>query len=98
MSLPVRGKNLPKKGNVLPKHPDDYRLVIAQALRRDLSHARGAIKTVMRWTGAGQRTVRTWFSGGNGPQGKHLIDLMRHSDEVAETVLLLTGRQELAAR
>jgi hypothetical protein len=44
---------------------------------------------MMRWTGAGERTAKTWLSG---PSGQHLIALMRNSDAVFALVLRLTGR------
>src|SRR5215470_9456536 len=36
---------------------------------------RQAVKTVMRWTGASEGTVRNWFLGSSGPNGQHLIAL-----------------------
>ena len=51
----------------------------------------------MKWTGAGERTVKNWLAGVSGPSGQHLIDLMRHSDEVLEVLLVLAGRQQIAA-
>ena len=47
-------------------------------------------------TGSNERAVRNWFSAQNGPSGENLIDLIRHSDEVLETVLLMAGRTDLA--
>ena len=46
----------------------------------------------MRWTGAGERTVKTWLGGISGPSGDHLISLMRHSDAVFAVVLNLSDR------
>ena len=34
-----------------------------------------AIKTVMKWTGAKERTVKNWFAGSNGTNGHHLAAL-----------------------
>jgi hypothetical protein len=39
--------------------------------------------------------VRNWFEGKNGPSGQHLVDLMRHSDEVLEALLILSGRERI---
>jgi hypothetical protein len=46
----------------------------------------------MRWTGAGERTVKTWLGGISGPRGEHLIRLMCHSDAVFTLVLRLSER------
>jgi hypothetical protein len=39
--------------------------------------------------------VRNWFAGNNGPNGENLVELVRHSEEVLETVLQLAGRHDL---
>ena len=54
-----------------------------------------AIKTVMAYTGAGDRAVRNWFEAKNGPNGENLIELVRHSDEVLEAFLQMSGREEI---
>ncbi|WP_424944148.1 XRE family transcriptional regulator [Aliiroseovarius crassostreae] len=74
----------------------DYRLEIAAALRREFGGSHQAIKASMNWTGVSERTAKNWLAGAHGPAGEHLIELMRHSDEVAETVLALCGRSEVA--
>lgn len=51
----------------------------------------------MAYTGAGERTVKNWFEGRNGPNGENLIELMRHSDEVLEVVLFLADREDILA-
>jgi len=73
----------------------DYRLEIAAALKRELGGSHQAIKVSMNWTGASERTAKNWLAGTHGPAGEHLIELMRHSDEVAETVLALCDRSEV---
>lgn len=73
----------------------DYRLEIAAALKRELGGSHQAIKASMNWTGASERTAKNWLAGAHGPAGEHLIELMRHSNEVAETVLALCGRSEV---
>ena len=90
---------LPKKGKFLPKGPGggserSYAKAVAQALREDLGETHQAIKTVMRWTGVSERTVKNWFSGASGPRGEHLMALVRHSDAVLETFLVLAGREQ----
>jgi hypothetical protein len=70
-----------------------YASTIAEALRADLSHSHQAIKTLMRWTGANERTAKNWLSGANGPSGEHLLEIIRHSDLVFEGVLSLIDRK-----
>jgi hypothetical protein len=56
-----------------------------------------SVKTVMAYTGAGERTVKNWFEGKNGPNGENLVGLVRHSDEVLEALLLMAGRENILA-
>jgi len=88
------GTNVPNMGTVvhLDGMPDDYRRAIAMALRAELGGTHRAIKSVMRWTDASERTVKYWFAGERGPSGEHLISLARHSDAVMLVVLALADR------
>jgi hypothetical protein len=56
-----------------------------------------AVKIVRKWTGADERTVKNWFAGISGPSGQHLVDLIRHSDNVMEVLLILAGRHQIVA-
>jgi hypothetical protein len=56
-----------------------------------------SVKTVMAYTGAGERTVKNWFEGKNGPNGENLVKLVRHSDEVLEALLFMAGREDILA-
>jgi len=93
----------PKKGNFFPNGNGtggrgvDYAAAVAVALRAELGGSHQAAKTVMRWTGANERTVKNWFSGRTGPRGEHLLALMRHSNGVLETILCLAGREHMIA-
>src|SRR3954453_21173543 len=93
----------PKKGNNFPsgtgtgKGKVRYPAAIAAALRAELGDSHQAVKTVMRWTGANERTVKNWFAARRGPRGEHLLALMRHSNTVMEVVLLLAGRDQIIA-
>lgn len=93
----------PKKGKVFPsrirglRHKFDYASAIAAALQQELGNTHQAIKTVMRWTNASERTVKNWFAGTSGPSGKHLLALVRHSDSVFEAFLILAGREQAVA-
>lgn len=96
----------PKKGNLLPGGNDrddasqNYSEMIAAALRAELGNSHRATKTVMRWTGASERTVKHWFAARHGPGGEYLIVLMRESEAVFEAVLGAAGRRDavVAAR
>jgi hypothetical protein len=93
-----KGQRLPQTGIILPVAADDpssmrpYAEALAAALRTELGDTRSAAKTVMRWTGAGERTVKTWLGGVSGPNGEHLIRLICHSDVVFALVLARSGR------
>jgi hypothetical protein len=88
----------PKKGRVFPKavrriSPDEFAKSISNALREELGATHVAAKTVMRWTGASERTAKNWLAGSCGPSGCHLLDLARESDVVMATLLVLAGRE-----
>src|SRR6267154_2626429 len=93
----------PKKGNYFPNGPRakggklSYPAAIATALRAELGNSHQAVKTVMRWSGANERTVKNWFAGRRGPRGEHLMALIRHSNGALEIVLQLSGREDLIA-
>lgn len=100
MSVPAKGKTLPKLGKKLPTHGRDhlainYSAAIALALSAELRNSSRSIKTVMKWSGASERTVKGWLSGANGPRGEHLIALLRRSDRVFTCVLELAGRRPI---
>ncbi|MET4701703.1 hypothetical protein ABIE65_004751 [Constrictibacter sp. MBR-5] len=96
----------PKKGKVLLGRHDrengstDFAAIIAAALQTELGNSHRATKTVMRWTGASERTVKHWLAGRHAPGGEYLIVIMRESDAVFETVLAAAGRRDamIAAR
>ena len=66
------GTSVPKMGTTVHLDADQaaYRKAIADTLRRELGHTHQAIKTVMRWTGASERTAKYWLSGERGPSGR----------------------------
>ena len=91
--------SFPKMGNVFPggdKEPR-YATIIGAALRQDLGGTHRAIKTIVKWTGASERTAKNWLAGACGPSGAHLVALLRKSDGVLEAVLLLAGRESVVA-
>ena len=87
----------PKTGRKIPPRSDgpsdDYASSVARALKAELGNSHQAIKTLMRWTGANERTAKNWLSGSNGPSGDHLLEIMRNSDVVFECVLQLIDRK-----
>ena|SRR6185312_267267 len=90
---------LPKKGIVFPNGENfgSYVEAVAYALKSQLGTTHRAVKIIMRWTGAGERTVKNWLAGFSGPNGQHLVELIRNSDEVLDVVLLVAGRHQIAA-
>ncbi|MBZ0146107.1 MAG: hypothetical protein K8F62_01020, partial [Pseudorhodoplanes sp.] len=90
---------LPKTGKVLPKRDRrsasnvSYAEAVAAALHQELGDSHRAIKIVMRWTGASERTAKYWFAGTKGPTGEHLLSLVRHSDAVLGIFMQLAGRE-----
>ena len=86
----------PKTGRKIPNGCDRttaYAAQIAEILQHELGKSHQAHKTLMKWTGANERTAKNWLSGTNGPSGEHLLQLMRHSDFVFECVLKLADRK-----
>lgn len=97
MSGPPKGNSLPKMGKELPiprrLKSSAYAAEIAKALRAELGGSNRAIKTLMRWTQASERTAKCWLAGASGPSGEHLVVLIRNSDAVLEAVFELAQRQ-----
>jgi hypothetical protein len=89
----------PKTGKAFPDGEgftsSTYASLIADILKLELGNSHQAHKTLMRWTGANERTAKNWLSGANGPSGEHLLQLMRNSDRVFEFVLRLSHRPAL---
>lgn len=90
----------PKRGNKIHEDnrgasPDQVASAIGEALRRELGPTHQAAKTVMRWTGASDRSAKNWIGGTKVPSGGHLILLARHSDAVMTAVMVLARRDHL---
>ena len=71
--------------------------IMAETLQESFGGTGASVKTVMAYTGAGERTVKNWFEGKNGPNGKNLVELTRHSDSVLEAFLWMAGREDILA-
>jgi hypothetical protein len=87
--FPKTGNKFPTRDTVLEA---SYASSIAKILRTELGTSHQAHKTLMRWTGANERTTKNWLAGSNGPSGEHLLRLMRHSDHIFEFVLKSSRR------
>ena len=94
--FPKKGKDFPRSSRAA-RQGQNYVVVVAAGLRKELGDTHQAVKTIMRWTGANERTVKNWLAGRYGPNGEHLIRLFRHSHEVLEALLRLAGREEVIA-
>src|SRR5690349_21775144 len=93
--LPKTGKRLPTSGGRFGR--TGYAALIADVLQSELGHSHHAHKTLMKWTGANERTAKNWLSGSNGPSGEHLLQLVRNCDSVFECVLKLADRRALVS-
>jgi hypothetical protein len=93
---------IPKKGKELHRGPrksgidGEFEKAIAAALKGELGSTHRAVKTVMRWTGASERSVKHWFAATHGPNGRNLIALARHSDAVLMYFLVAANRSSLS--
>ena len=95
---PVSGKTFPSSSGTVPESEGyDFKTVIAETLSEAFGKTGRSVKTVMGYNGAGERTVKNWFEGKNGPNGENLVELMRHSDEVLEAMLLMADREDILA-
>lgn len=93
---PESGKHFPNSAARLASAVDfDFTEVIAETLRETFGGSPAAVKTVMAYTGARERTVRNWFEGKNGPNGNNLVRLVCNSDEVLEVFLLMADRDNI---
>ena len=104
MSFPKKGRKFrPISGKVFPdsharmavRGDHDFATVIAETLQSAFGNTHAAVKTVVAFTGAGERTVKNWFEAKNAPSGENLVELARHSEEVLEAFLLMAGRGDV---
>jgi hypothetical protein len=68
---------------------------IALAFKSELKDRNSRAKLVAGWTGAIERTVKNWISGRHAPNGRHLVVLAQHSDQVLNAILSMADRQDL---
>ncbi len=94
----ISGKTFPESSGAVPESGSyNFTSVIAETLHDAFGGTAKSVKTVMSQTGAGERTVKNWFEGKNSPNGENLVELMRHSDEVLEVLLVMAGRESILA-
>ncbi len=95
---PVSGITFPRSSGTVERSDSyDFKAVIAETLRETFGKSGRSIKTVMAYTGAGERAVKNWFEGKNGPNGENLVKLVRHFDEVLEALLIMADREDILA-
>ncbi|NLS69344.1 hypothetical protein E3H11_10515 [Bradyrhizobium brasilense] len=101
MSLPKKDRKIqPSRQIAEPPNTSelgsaDFARAVADALHKEFGDTHAAVKTIVARTRANERAVKNWFSAKNGPTGRHLVDLVRTSDEVLEVVLRMSGRNDL---
>jgi hypothetical protein len=103
MSFTKKDRNIQSEsGKLIPEHQIDapvgsarFSAIVAEALQREFGATNAAVKIVVGFTHANERAVKNWFEAKNAPAGRHLISLVRHSDAMLETFLLLAGRKDL---
>jgi len=71
----------------------EFKGLIASALKTELGSTHQSVKTLVRWTGASDRTVKHWLAGTHGPSGEHLVALVRNSDAVLNAFMLMANRR-----
>lgn len=86
-----------KMGNPFPISAEIYAEALGAALLSELGTSHRAIKTLRHWTAASERTTKHWLAGSHGPNGLHLIELIRHSDHALQVVLELAQRNSSVA-
>lgn len=80
-----------KTGKTFPNR-QEYASGLAIALQSELGSTHQAVKTLMRWTNANERTAKNWLKGTCGPRGEHLARLIQHSDAALASFLDMAER------
>lgn len=92
--------SFPKTGNVFPNGAGrgggapSFAKLVSTALRASLRGQASSIKTVARWTGANERTVKNWFAGERAPTGDHFLGLAANPPEVLAAFLAAIHRSD----
>lgn len=88
------GNDVPRDGAFRPGAAG-FAAAISEALHREFEGNGSAVKSIAKLTGANERAAKNWYDGRNGPSGEFLVILCRHSDQVFEAVLMLSGRNDV---
>jgi hypothetical protein len=91
--------SFPNSGNVFPERlqeptPLTFAKLISTALRASLRGQSSSVKTVARWTGANERTVKNWLAGDRAPTGDHFLRLAANSPAVLAAFLAAIHRND----
>lgn len=91
----------PKKGSSFPIGRDiltdtEFAQIIASALKIEFGSTRHGAKTIMKWTGASQRTAKNWLNGTHAPSSLHLVLLARESNAILKALMLVADRPEMS--
>ncbi|MFJ2429341.1 MULTISPECIES: hypothetical protein [Pseudomonas] len=86
-----------KKCKTFPNR-QEYASGLAIALQSELGSTHQAVKTLMRWTNANERTAKNWLKGTCGPRGEHLARLIQHSDAALASFLDMAKRNSTVIR
>jgi hypothetical protein len=90
--------SFPNSGNIFPGRQQEaaplFAALVSTALRTSLRGQSSSIKTVARWTGANERTVKNWFAGDRAPCGDHFLRLAANSPAVLAAFLAAIHRND----
>ncbi|WP_306222352.1 hypothetical protein [Bosea beijingensis] len=92
--------SFPKSGNVFPNGTRNagaeasFAKLVATALRASLRGQASAVKTIARWTGANERTVKNWLAGDRAPSGDHFLGLAANCPGVLAAFLAAIHRND----
>lgn len=92
--LHKKGKKFPPLGDEITEK--EFADAVARALKIEFGSSIHAASTIMRWTGASERSAKNWLSGCHGPSGSNLLLLARHCASVRQMIFKLIGMPSLA--
>ena len=83
-------------GTLVPNSDGAFVSLVSAALRHDLGSSARASKSIMKWTGASERSARNWLLGDKAPNGRHLVMLARHSPSIWQLILTMAEKPTVA--
>ncbi len=69
---------------------------LTDALCEEARRERGAVKRLMRWSGASEVAVKARLRGDSQPRADHLIALIAQSDQILTAVLAAAGCKSIS--